>query len=303
MYKMGRCQQGLAESIGIHGVLVNFITKKRRFDIMIYQQIQLNDGEDIATLTTYLLDNSCEIDSNRTRPLVIICPGGGYRFLSDREAEPIAIQFNAMGFHACILRYSVYPAKFPTAMTQLAKAVAFARGHAKEWNVRSDRIVVAGFSAGGHLAASLGTLWHEKFLEDIMKQPKENYQPNGMILAYPVITSGEYAHRDSFVAMLQDQYDELLDQVSLEKQVTEFTPPAFLWHTFEDTVVPIENVLLFTQSLNEKKIPFELHIYPRGGHGLSLATEETRHTNDVGRPLQSECQNWITMAGTWLRNL
>ena len=269
---------------------------------MTNQIIQIQAEQQTATLTTYLLNNYSEIDKDRTRPLVIICPGGGYRFVSEREAEPIAMQLNAMGIHACILRYTVYPAKFPTAITQLAKSVAYVRNHAKEWNVNADKIIVAGFSAGGHLAASLGTLWQEEFLADIMQVPKENYQPNGMLLSYPVITSGVYAHRDSFVALLQNRYEELLDKMSLEKQVSEFTPPAFLWHTFEDDIVPIENVLLFTQAMNVKKIPFELHIYPKGGHGLSLATEETRSINDQG-VLQTECQNWITMAGTWVRNL
>jgi acetyl esterase/lipase len=135
-----------------------------------------------------------------------------------------------------------------------------------------------------------------------MQMPKENYQPNGMLLSYPVITSGEHAHRDSFVALLQERYEELTDKMSLEKQVTEFTPPAFLWHTFEDDTVPIENALLFSNAMNEKKIPFELHIYPKGWHGLSLATEETRSCNDL-RDLQTACQNWITMAGTWIRSL
>lgn len=268
---------------------------------MLNKIIEVEADQLTATLTTYILDNSSEIDEDRTRPMVIICPGGGYRFVSEREAEPVAIQMNAMGFHACILRYSVYPAKFPTALSQLAKSVAVVREHAKEWKVRPDRIVVAGFSAGGHLAVSLGTLWQEKFLEDYLKLPKENYRPNGMILSYPVISSGMYAHRDSFIALLQDRYEELVDKMSLENQVTEYTPPAFIWHTFEDTCVPIENTLMFTEAMNRKKIPFELHIYQRGGHGLSLANEETRSRNDI--LIQPECQNWITMAGTWLRNL
>ncbi len=269
---------------------------------MLYQEIKIQaDGQE-ATLTTYLLNNSQEIDENRTRPLVILCPGGGYRFVSEREAEPIAIQLNAMGIHVVILRYTVYPAKFPTALTQLAKSVAYAREHAKEWNVKSDRIVVMGFSAGGHLAASMGTLWHEPFLEEIMQQPKENYKPNGLLLSYPVITSGEYAHRDSFVALLQDRYDELVERMSLEKRVTEFTPPTFLWHTFEDGLVPIENTLLFTQALNEKKIPFELHVYPKGEHGLSLANEETRSIHNK-ESLPTQCQSWMSMAGAWINNL
>lgn len=269
---------------------------------MINQTIEIFEGENKAVLTTYILDNSYEIDKDRTRPMVVICPGGGYRYVSDREAEAVAIQLNAMGIHSCILRYTIFPAKFPTAITQLAKSVAYVREHAKEWNVKSDKIVVAGFSAGGHLAASLGTLWQEKFLEDMLQINKENYKPNGMLLGYPVITSGEYAHRGSFQALLQERYDELVDKMSLEKQVTELTPPAFLWHTYEDGSVPVENSLFLAQALNEKKIPFELHIYPRGGHGLALCTEETRHVDDRG-PLITECQNWITMAGTWVKNL
>ena len=269
---------------------------------MLYQEIKLQaDGQE-ATLTTYLLNNTSEIDENRTRPLVILCPGGGYRFVSEREAEPVAIQLNAMGIHVAILRYSVYPAKFPTALTQLAKSVAYAREHAKEWKVRSDRIIVMGFSAGGHLVASLGTLWHEPFLEDIMTQPKENYQPNGLLLCYPVITSGEHAHRNSFVSLLQERYEELVDYMSLDKRVTRLTPPTFLWHTFEDELVPIENTLLFAQALNDKKVPFELHVYPKGYHGLSLATEETRGIRDT-RALPTECQTWIGLAGTWVNNL
>ena len=269
---------------------------------MLNETIEIQAEGGCATLTTYILKHVPEINPDRVRPMVIICPGGGYRFVAERESEPIAIQLNAMGINAAILRYSVYPAKFPTAVTQLAKAVSYAREHANEWNIREDRIIIAGFSAGGHLAASLGTLWKEEFLADIMQMPSEKYRPDGLLLSYPVISSGEYAHEDSFRALLQNRYEELLEKVSLEKQVTSDTPPAFVWHTFEDGLVPVENALLFTQALNEKKIPFELHIYPRGAHGLSLATEETRiYTDD--RPLPTEVQNWITMAGTWVKNL
>jgi dipeptidyl aminopeptidase/acylaminoacyl peptidase len=123
-----------------------------------------------------------------------------------------------------------------------------------------------------------------------------------MILSYPVITSGEFAHRDSFTALLQERHEELLTRVSLEKQVSEHTPPAFLWHTFSDSCVPVENSLLFTSAMNTFKIPFELHIYPEGEHGLSLANEET-YCKDNNFGIQKECQNWITMAGTWVRNL
>ncbi|MDF2543725.1 MAG: acetyl esterase family enzyme [Herbinix sp.] len=264
--------------------------------------IKIQAEQFTATLTTYLLDNSREIDIERKRPLIIICPGGGYRFVSDRESEAVAIQMNAMGFHACILNYSIHPAEFPIALTQLAKSVAYAREHAMEWNVNTDKIIVTGFSAGGHLAASLGVFWHEDFLHEIMRMDQENYRPNGMILSYPVITSGPFAHRDSFVAVLGDRYDQLVEKLSLEHQISENTPPAFVWHTFEDDVVPVQNALLFVTGMREKNRPFELHIYPKGGHGLSLANEETE-SREWHFGIQEECQTWITMAGTWVRKL
>lgn len=269
---------------------------------MIHKRVDIEADKQIASLTTYILDNSKEIDEERTRPLVMICPGGAYRFVSDREAEPIAIRMNAMGFHACVLRYSVYPAKFPTALVQLAKSVAYVREHAQEWNVNKDKIIVAGFSAGGHLAASLGTMWKEKFLEDILQMPGENYKPNGMILSYPVITSREKTPRDSLTALLQEDYDNLIDKMSINLQVSEATPPAFIWHTFTDNVVPLEHSLLLSEAMYRKNIPFELHIYPNGVHGLALASEETKAKN-YSFGIQTECQNWIDMAGNWIRNL
>lgn len=254
-----------------------------------------------ATLTTYLLDNSKEMDINRKRPMILICPGGAYSFVSAREAEPIAIKMIGMGFHAAILRYSIAPARFPVALTQLAKAVAYIRNNHEEMNVLKDKIIVTGFSAGGHLAASLGTFWHEQFLNNIMGVPMEQYKPNGLLLSYPVITSGEFAHRGSFDNLLGESTDEQLERLSLEKQVSVMTPPTFLWHTYEDGSVPVENTLFFASALRKCNVPFELHIYPRGGHGLALANEETMSAS--GNGVQSECTSWISLAGTWIRNL
>ncbi len=252
-------------------------------------------------LYTYLWENSPEMDPNRTRPAVVICPGGGYAGTSDREAEAVALQLMAAGFHAFVLRYSCYPSAYPAALLEAAKAVSLVRAHAGEWHVDPDKIVIAGFSAGGHLAGSLGVFWHQALVAESLGVENEAVRPNGMILCYPVITSGEFAHRGSFENLLQDRYEELLDDMSLEKQVSKQTPPAFLWHTYEDDGVPVENSMLMASALRKQGVPFELHIYPHGGHGLSLANEETRSANGFG--VQEACQTWIDLAKTWIKNL
>ena len=254
-----------------------------------------------AKLYTYVLDNTPQVDSNRIRPAVIICPGGGYSRTSDREAEPIAIQYLAAGFHAFVLRYHVAPVEYPVALLELAASVKIVREHAKEWNVDPDCIVISGFSAGGHLAGSLGVFWAEDFLSKALHTTKEMLRPNGCVLCYPVITSGEYAHKDSFLRLLGSQYDALVDKMSLEKQVNENMPPVFLWHTYTDASVPVENSLLLLSSLRKNNISVEFHMYPVGCHGLALANEETK-TSD-GRCVTPECQGWIHLATDWVRRL
>ncbi|ASR49119.1 acetylesterase [Paenibacillus kribbensis] len=269
---------------------------------MIHEIIDIRTEHSKSKLYTYILDNSPEIDNTRKRPLVIICPGGGYEFTSDREAEPIAIKMNAMGFHSCVLRYSVRPATFPTALLELSMAVALTRKKAEEWHVDKNKIIVVGFSAGGHLAASLGVFWKSSFLSKALGIPNEMIKPNGLLLSYPVITSGTFAHEGSFKALLGDNYNEQLDQVSLEKYVSSDTPPTFLWHTYTDEPVPVENSFLFANALLKNKVSLEMHIYPNGVHGLSLGTEETMAL-DNEKTIQPEVSNWIKMAGRWISGL
>lgn len=267
-------------------------------------EIQLDcerEGDYSPALHTYILDNSPEINPNRKRPAVIICPGGGYTRTSDREAEPVAIQMNSMGFHSFILRYSCSPSTFPQPQLELAKAIVIVREHSEEWNIDENKIIVLGFSAGGHLAASLGVFWNREFIYGPLSVVPEKIKPSGLILCYPVITSGEYAHKGSFKALLGDKYEELSEFVSIENQIGEQTPPTFIWHTFEDSSVPLENTLLYANAMRKHHIPFELHVYPRGRHGLSLANEETQSSNSISTVVP-ECQNWIQMAGTWIKN-
>ena len=247
-------------------------------------------------LFAYIRDNSTEMPS-APRPAIVICPGGGYWGVSDREAEPIAIRFVNMGFQCFVLYYSVAANTiFPGALLELASSVATVRNHAEDWNIDPNKIIIAGFSAGGHLAASLGAFWDKEFVYSALNLNQTEIRPNGLILGYPVITSGEYAHRESFYNLLGKTYDKNIELVSLENQVTEKMPPVFMWHTYNDTCVPVENSLLFANSLKKYNIPLELHILPNGPHGLSLAEEETGM-------VQESCKAWTDWAARWIKNL
>ena len=221
-------------------------------------------------------------------------------FTSDREAEPIAMAFGARGFHTCVLRYPCAPARFPAALCALAGAVAWVRGHAQELHADPGQIAVCGFSAGGHLAGSLGVFWNEPFLAQQTGLAPDAVRPDKMVLCYPVITSGAFAHTGSFDNLLGEDADAARRaELSLECRVTADTPPAFLWHTYTDPDVPVENTLLFALALRRAGVPFESHIYSVGVHGLALANELTK--NAGGNAVQPACTGWVELAAQWLR--
>lgn len=272
---------------------------------MIHKKIEIKARgmEDVGNLYTYFLDSSIEMRPNEKRPVILMCPGGGYEMTSDREAEPMAMQFLAMGYHVAILRYSVCPVRYPAALLQVAESVLYLKNHAEEYHIDPEKIVVQGCSAGGHLAANYGIAWNSPFLTKRMgmENDPEKLRVAGLLLCYPVITSGEKAHEGSFRNLLGEQYEEKKAELSLENRVTPDTPPTFLWHTATDDTVPVENSLYFFQSCLQQGVSAELHIYPVGGHGLSLANEETCRANGIG--VQKECQSWINLAQTWLEGL
>lgn len=252
--------------------------------------------ENYATiLKTYILDGTKE------RGAVLICPGGGYGFLSEREAEPVAMQFNAAGYHAFVLYYSIAPKRHLAALLDLSRAVSVVRKNSEKWNVNPSKIAVCGFSAGGHLAASLGVHWDKQYLQNTNGADFGINKPNALILCYPVISSGKFAHKGSFENLLGSNADEnLLYEMSLENHVSENTPPAFIWHTFNDRGVPVENSLMFSLEMRKKEVPFELHIYAEGPHGLSLATDETSDGNIVADP---HVATWISLCVEWLNGI
>ena len=272
---------------------------------MIHKKIEIkaHGMEAVGNLYTYFLDSSIEMRPNEKRPVILMCPGGGYEMTSDREAEPMAMQFLAMGYHVAILRYSVCPVRYPAALLQVAESVLYLKEHADEYHIDPEKIVVQGCSAGGHLAANYGIAWNSPFLTKLMgmENDPERLCVAGLLLCYPVITSGEKAHEESFRNLLGEQYEEKKEELSLENQVTPDTPPTFLWHTATDETVPVENSLYFFQACLQQGVSAELHIYPVGGHGLSLANEETCRANGIG--VQKECQSWIGLAQTWLKKI
>lgn len=267
---------------------------------MLYKQIplQVNGSHPDAHASLYLLDPQPFIDK---RPVVIVCPGGAYEFCSPREGEPIALEFLHQGYHAAVMEYSTAPARFPTALTEVALLVKTLREKAGEWPIDPDHIFVCGFSAGGHLAASYGTLWHEEWLADSLNCTPEALRPQGMILCYPVITGGEGSHEGSFHNLLGERYEEMRGQLSLETRITKYTAPAFIWHTQEDETVPVVNALKMVSALTKANIPVEFHLFPKGPHGMSLCDGRTLMSD--GRGNEPQAAQWMPLCLTWLKTL
>ncbi len=234
------------------------------------------------------------------RPSIVICPGGGYHFRSDREAEPIALVFAGKGFNCFVVEYHVAPAVHPAPLFDVAHAVAWVRAHAEECNADPNAIAVMGFSAGGHAACHLGVRWHEVDLMASFGLEPEQAKPNAMVLCYPVISGGEFAHRGSFKNLTGCDDLAVHAQYSLENFVTAQTPPTFLWHTWEDGAVPVENTFMMASALRRCRVMTEVHVFPKGGHGLSLANPLTSDSPAQNIP---ECAQWPEMAARFLRTV
>ena len=268
---------------------------------MIYETVRLTPFEE-ATLTALCISNTPDLKQTPRRA-VVVCPGGGYSKTSDREAEPVVAQFLAAGFATFLLRYTCKEgAQNFAPLKQVALAIKHVRDNAARYNVDPDYVFTCGFSAGGHVAASAGILWDRPEVRELMGDTPDGYwRPTGMILSYPVITGGEKAHKGSFYNLIgtTEPTDAQLDVYSLEKHVKPTTPPAFLWHTSTDSSVPIYNSLYLATALADARVPFELHVFPEGRHGLSLANEQTARTDpDLVVP---HVQCWIDLAIRWAK--
>lgn len=275
---------------------------------MINERINLNelypslpDTGTPAVLETFCRGDSPEYGANKVYPAMLICPGGGYAFTSAREAEPIALCLLSKGIQSFVLWYTVKNTRYPVHLLEVAAAFDYLRKNAEKYRLKTDAIGIMGFSAGGHLAGSYSTLWGDCFFHQTLRTDREMLRPNAMALCYGVLTTGKFTHSGSIKNLLGEADSaELRERLSVDKNVTPDTPQAFIWHTFADKAVPVENSLLTAQALADAKIPFELHIYPDGSHGLALANWLTTAEPAKGVPPKylgrwiDDCAAWFT---------
>lgn len=264
---------------------------------MINEIISLRPENSAVTLTTYVAK---DLEGTPPRHAVLVLPGGGYQCCAHHEGEKIALYYLASGINAFVLNYSNLDNNpdmmYPMPLVDASNAMKHIRDNAKKYNVNPDSIYVLGFSAGGHLASTLGTIWHRKEVYDAAEPMEYGYnKPNGMILCYPVIHPE--GHIGSFGNLFgKNQKDERIASVTSNLNVDERTCPAFLWHTSDDTCVDVSSSLVMAQALHNYNIPFELHIYPRGNHGLGVpdGTEGAANNPDIS--------TWMAHSIDWIRN-
>lgn len=271
--------------------------KHERLELKNYFDFIGANGEN-PVVETYLPYNMVEMNrQNQKRPCMVVCPGGGYGMCSERESEPIALQFLSEGFNVFVLTYSVAPHRFPTQLREVAATMELIYANAEEWNCDTEKIAIIGFSAGGHLAAHYSTMFDCKEVREVLPESKS---VNASILAYPVIDADfNNTHQGSFMNLLGHAPDKAEEEYfSCNRQVKETTPPAFIWHTAEDGCVPVVNSISYAKALIEKKVPVELHIYPFGGHGLSTSD---RQTIDNVTNIVAYNNVWLDSVKRWLK--
>lgn len=295
-------------------------------------KVQTYTLNDTAHVTAYILDSQISYGVHRKRPAMIICPGGGYLTLATKEGEAVATSFLSQGYHCFVLRYSTYhlervtsleetpiinpKARYPQPILELMQTMLLLHEHAQEWHLDDDNIFVTGFSAGGHLAASLGVHWDNPDFHQILEQDfePEDLKPKGLVLAYPLLEGhgGDYiakntpkehliAHQladmSDFFFQTQEPSQVQKEAVSILPFINEKTPPTFLWITGQDQIVDPRACLVYAMKMQELGLDCECHLFNNGPHGLARTDKVyAKSSTEVNPPVGV----WIEMALTWL---
>ena len=271
---------------------------------MIYKKIPLDENDKRAYLEVYVAD---EIP-NFVRKAILVVPGGGYTEVCHvREGEPIAMAFMPHGYNAFVLHYSVGSEGdiFPKQLLQASKAIKHIKDNADEYNIDPENVFAVGFSAGGHLVGTLGIMWDNREVNNALDMEFGYNKPKGVMMIYPVVTgiNREDAHMGSFINLIgkDEPTDEELIKYSLERHVNKNSSPAYIFHTYNDDLVPVKNSIYLAQAYVDAGVPCELHIYPDAPHGVALGNRITRC--DIPKYENTAIAKWIENAVFWADNL
>ncbi len=267
---------------------------------MICEKFVFNEAKNVYLVRYGFEKYEASMPNVLKRPAVLICPGGAYTNCSPREADPVALQFMAAGYHAFVLYYSLKEdAVYPNPLLDACAAMKLIRDNAEDWGVIEDQIAVCGFSAGGHVAASLGVYWNDPEIMERSGCKNGENKPNALILGYPVISTSWMENGNHLPRLIGDNdWDSTYKKLNLQTGVGKHTPPAFVFHTARDAGVPAKDSIYFATALLDAGVPCELHIFPNGGHGLSLGTPQV---NVYGG--DKSFAQWVDLCVSWLDRL
>jgi acetyl esterase/lipase len=296
---------------------------------VIIHKTQLYEDKPDVILTSYILEDSPSFLNGGRRPAVIVCPGGAYLYCGEREGEPVALRFAAMGYHAFLLRYSTYarsradamflPADppvnpdsvYPAPMRDIGKAFLLLHENARRWLIDTDRIAVCGFSAGGHNCAMYAVNWDKPVISQYFGQPPEKFRPAAAILGYPITDyhlqlaakldeAGKALFQLANIAYFGTKTPtrEQLDLASPYRHISKSTPPVFLWATSADELVPVQQTAQMAAELAWAGVPFEVHIFEGGRHAMSLADQASASSRTQ---VDDKVAKWVDLAAAWLK--
>lgn len=294
---------------------------------MVFSSVRLA-GDGAPTLDCYVLDPSIATGRKKSRPAVVICPGGGYLKTATREGEVVAARFLGMGYDAFVLRYHTYVvgpprregelpvcdsrSHYPLQVVDLMRAMAYVRSHASEWGIREERIYALGFSAGGHVVGSLAERWDDAELLGMAGSTADEVRPRGVLLCYPMVNGRLVREAPAIAGMSAVTSATLLshalfgkdvpsaedyDRVDLSLHIRPDMPRMFVWQTAEDELLHAEDTVSFVAGVMEAGVSCELHVFQRGEHGMSLCD---RTSSSREADIDDAAARWVGLAQTWL---